>query len=219
MSLFHFLKFSKDLTNFPSTLYDTLKRLRKTVRCFHSHSVSSFWLSRNTNKKHFQIIYLTSYFVMTSRYFTINPRITRYSNFKRKQKSWSVAEAHYTNVVETHRAPGFGAMVSEGVEIRKVSRGLRFFFFFFISCSLKRDARKIGKWTSRTIAKDRLVLVEGKAKCDFLLFFLISLLFRLLAICWLAKKNVTAFVELQTLSADVCPHTNFYKIYRTPNNV
>lgn len=171
MSLFHFLKFSKDLTNFPSTLYDTLKRLRKTVRCFHSHSVSSFWLSRNTNKKRFQIIYLTSYFVMTSRYFTINPRITRYSNFKRKQKSWSVAEAHYTNVVDTHRAPGFGAMVSEGVEIRKVSRGLRFFFFFFISCSLKRDARKIGKWTSRTIAKDRLVLVEGKAKCDFLLFF------------------------------------------------
>lgn len=106
---------------------------------------------------------------------------------------------------------------SEGVEIRKVSRSLR--FFFFISCSLKRDARKIGKWTSRTIAKDRLVLVEGKAKCDFLLFFLISLLFRLLAIFWLAKKNVMAFIELQTLSADVCPHTNFYKIYRTSKNV
>lgn len=156
---------------------------------------------------------------MTSRYFTINPRITRYSNFKRKQKSWSVAEAHYTNVVETHRAPGFGAMVVKGLKFEKCRAA---FVFVFISCSLKRDARKIGKWTSRTIAKDRLVLVEGKAKCDFILFFfffLISLLFRLLAIFWLAKKNVMAFIELQTLSADVCPHTNFYKIYRPSKNV
>lgn len=142
--------------------------------------MSSFWLSRNTNKKRFQIIYLTSYFVMTSRYFTINPRITRYSNFKRKQKSWSVAEAHYTNVVETHRAPEFGAMVVKGLKFEKCRAAFVFSFFFFISCSLKRDARKIGKWTSRTIAKDQLVLVEGKAKCDFLLFFLFLSFF----VCW-----------------------------------
>lgn len=49
--------------------------------------VSRRWHEKHQLKKRFQIIYLTSYFVMTSRYFTINPRITRYSNFKRKQKN------------------------------------------------------------------------------------------------------------------------------------
>lgn len=101
--------------------------------------MSSFWLSRNTNKKRFQIIYLTSYFVMTSRYFTINPRITRYSNFKRKQKSWSVAEAHYTNVVETHRAPGFGAMVVKGLKFEKCRAAFVFFFSFLV---LSKETRE-----------------------------------------------------------------------------
>lgn len=219
MSLFHFLKFSKDLTNFPSTLYDTLKRLRKTVRCFHSHSVSSFWLSRNTNKKRFQIIYLTWYFVMTSRYFTINPRITRYSNFKRKQKSWSVAEAHYTNVVETHRAPGFGAMVVKGLKFEKCRAAFVFSFFFSFLVLSKETREKLVNGHHERSLKIDWCLSKARQNVIFFFFFLISLLFRLLAICWPAKKNVMAFIELQTLSADVCPHTNFYKIYRTSNNV
>ena len=71
-------------------------------------------------------------------------------------------------------------MVVKGLKFEKCRAAFVFFFFFFISCSLKRDARKIGKWTSRTIAKDQLVLVEGKAKCDFLLFFLFLSFF----VCW-----------------------------------
>lgn len=95
-----------------------------------------------------------------------------------------------------------------------------FFLFFFSFLVLSKETREklVNGHHERSLKID-WCLSKARQNVIFFFFFLISLLFRLLAICWLAKKNVTAFVELQTLSADVCPHTNFYKIYRTPNNV
>lgn len=90
--------------------------------------VSRRWfLEKHQLKKRFQIIYLTSYFVMTSRYFTINPRITRYSNFKRKQKNCCVVIGRRSalyKVVEILRATRCrGFWWRKGWNSKIISRG------------------------------------------------------------------------------------------------